>query len=166
MGYKTIYEHDPPWEQESTAIGPYERMPNTAGYPYTSDRGTAKPYVPPGDAAVEGEGAHIWPPLPSPLPDPIPGTEEFHDFMCWLAGFTDPENPPTQERWEAFQQKVREMAAEFFAYKKQQRAREREGDIVVPFTLSAGIATNAPGAFRSTGLDPKLRYSFEELTSL
>ena len=101
----------------------------------------------------------MWPPIPEPLADPIPGTEEFHDFMCWLAGFTDPDTPPSQERWEAFQQKVREMAVLFWEYKKEQRSREFNHPGGLSVTMTADATAGA-------GLVANQAYGYNMLTSL
>lgn len=145
-----------PWHDPQTApdvTSPYVTVPNT------------NPYTPSTTPA-------IWP-MPTPDPEPpIPGTEEFHDFMCWLAGFTDPDTPPSQERWEAFQQKVREMAVLFWEYKKEQRAREFNQPFDITLTTTAGSAGNATvslgatGAAIGGGLLGDKPYTYEELSTM
>jgi hypothetical protein len=123
----------------------------TAGDMYTTDTVTY-PFVPPVTTDAPVNVGVTWP----NTPEPIPGTEEFHDFMCWLAGFTDPDNPPSQERWEAFQRKVREMAAEFWEYKKEQRAREFN----TPFTLTANA-----NEISGTGISAGQTQTYAELST-
>ena len=96
-------------------------MHTTTGDPWIYDTTTAPDLTSPYTPQPVVTDTVTWPEVTEP---PIPGTEEFHDFMCWLAGFTDPDTPPSQERWEAFQEKVKDMAALFWEYKKEQRARE------------------------------------------
>ena len=61
----------------------------------------------------------VWPSSVEPLhPAEL---EEFEEFVIWACGFTDPEHPPSQKKWEEFQQKVMELAATFVEYKRQRR---------------------------------------------
>lgn len=47
--------------------------------------------------------------------------EKFEEFVIWTCGFTDPEHPPSQKKWEEFQHKVEQLAADFVEYKRQMR---------------------------------------------
>lgn len=136
--------------EDATTIGDWT--------PATTDGGTAALPLPwsPETAVPEQQIAvdRTW--IQPPFELPIPGTEEFHDFMCWLAGFTDPDSPPTQERWEAFQGKVREMAAAFFEYKKKQREAEYEnsqpGLSMSASNNTAGVIQTAPNYNLGAGM--------------
>ena len=60
-----------------------------------------------------------WPPVPHPAE-----LENFEEFVIWACGFTDPEHPPSQAKWEEFQEKVRQLAADFVEYKRLKRQNE------------------------------------------
>lgn len=64
-----------------------------------------------------------WP--PPPLPEHPAELEGFEEFVIWACGFTDPENPPSQAKWEEFQKKVQQLAADFVEFKRMKRERER-----------------------------------------
>jgi hypothetical protein len=51
-------------------------------------------------------------------------TERFEEFVIWTCGFTDPIHPPSQEKWEEFQKKVQQLAADFVEYKRTIRNEE------------------------------------------
>lgn len=78
-----------------------------------------------------------WPPPVEPHPAEL---ESFEEFVVWACGFTDPDNPPSQKKWEEFQGKVRLLAAEFVEYKRAKRERERKSEPPATFrwTTSAG----------------------------
>lgn len=73
----------------------------------------------------------IWPPEPHPAE-----LEKFEEFVIWACGFTDPENPPSQKKWEEFQKKVQELAADFVEYKRQRREAERVGQPYVTYSTN------------------------------
>lgn len=87
--------------------------PNTAGDIYT---------VPIPEQPNWKQPTITWPPPVEPHPAEL---ESFEEFVIWACGFTDPDNPPSQKKWEEFQEKVRRLAADFVEYKRWKRERER-----------------------------------------
>jgi hypothetical protein len=46
---------------------------------------------------------------------PFDETSEFKDFVIWLCGYTDREEPPSKKEWRALQKRAKKMAAGFAA---------------------------------------------------
>lgn len=84
-----------------------------------------------------GTGTYNW---PSPPVHPAE-LEKFEEFVIWACGFTDPEHPPSQKKWEEFQQKVMELAADFVEYKRQKR--DASNFTSKPFTTSSVQVDNS-----------------------
>lgn len=118
--------------QSTTVPYPWERiMDSTAGS---------------GDVlSTDNTGTATW---SMPIPHPAE-LESFEEFVIWACGFTDPEHPPSQKKWEEFQKKVQQLAADFVAYKREKRK---------PATFSVSSA--------SVGLEANKKYGYTELTSL
>lgn len=106
----------------TATIGDFPWQPSTA--PATPDpwQPTVTPNV---------GGAYTWP-APPVHPAEL---EAFEEFVIWACGFTDPEHPPSQKKWEEFQKKVMQLAADFVEYKRAKREAERFGS--QPFTTSS-----------------------------
>lgn len=85
----------------------------TGGHPVPDQPEWKQPYTTPNVT---------WPP---PLPQHPAELENFEEFVIWACGFTDPEHPPSQQKWEEFQEKVRQLAADFVEYKRVRREAER-----------------------------------------
>jgi hypothetical protein len=56
-------------------------------------------------------------------PPPFDETEEFRDYIVWLCGFTDREDPPSKEEWKKLHEKTGQIAAKF-ALKARDKAHE------------------------------------------
>lgn len=106
----------PPWPTPSTA--PSVPWDNTEINPYGSS----------------STSTITWPPPLDPHPAEL---ESFEEFVIWACGFTDPEHPPSQRKWEEFQKRVQQLAADFVEYKRARRERERLNPL---FTVSSNAS--------------------------
>jgi hypothetical protein len=67
-------------------------------------------------------------------PPPFDETEEFRDYIVWLCGFTDREDPPGKEEWKKLHEKTGQIAAKFALRARDKahealRARARENEM-------------------------------------
>lgn len=109
----------------------------TPPYPWDQTAPTIEPEQPPWKTNPLTTGTGSWPP---PAPTHPADEMDFEEFVIWACGFTDPDSPPSQKKWEEFQKKVQQLAADFVEYKRAKRERE----YTMPYTVTtSGYAANA-----------------------
>lgn len=94
---------------------------------------------------------------------PFDETEDFRDFVVWLCGFTDQDDPPDAKGWKKLREKAKRMAAEFAARSLEGKKKKFEREYLynpyvanqyttdtVTITTNAGD-TAAAGTYTLTG---------------
>jgi hypothetical protein len=75
---------------------------------------------------------------------PFDETEEFRDYIVWLCGFTDREDPPDKEEWKKLHAKTGQIAAKFALRardKAHEELRERAARDSNMYGAKAGIGS-------------------------